>query len=106
MSSRRWDPSSVRRWLARRERGESRAGHAAETRFAARWAVEACDHCGQTLVMGEPGARVKRFGREVVLCPSCLARVPDRPTWVAAPPRHGRPAVPLVRRERDLRRAA
>jgi hypothetical protein len=94
------------RQTARRERGATRAGLHEGAAFAARWAVEACDHCGRPIVIGEPAAHIRRFDREVALCGACLALVPDEPTWVAAPPRHGRPAVPLVARERRLRRAA
>ena len=73
--------------------------------FVDRWAVEACDHCGRTLVLGEPATHVRRFDRDVVLCPTCLA-APEMPTFMAAPARHDRPAVPLAARERDLRRVA
>ena len=105
MSSRRWDPSNVRLWLARRERGEGRTPREEGAALAARWAVGGCDHCGRTIVMGEPVAHVHRFDHDAVLCADCLAVVPDEPTWVAASPRPNRP-VALVTPERDLERAA
>jgi hypothetical protein len=77
-----------------------------ESAFADRWAVEACDHCGRSLVLGEAVVHVRRFDRDVALCPACLALVPDAPTFVPAPARHDRPAVPLAAREPDLRRVA
>jgi hypothetical protein len=106
MRSHRGRSSSVQERLARRERGLARARRDDGSAFAARWAVAACDQCGRAIVMGEPVTHVRRFDREVVLCPACVAPVPETPTWVAAPARHGRPAVPLVTPERDLRRAA
>ncbi len=106
MSSGRGYPSNVQQRSTRRKGGATRAGRDEGVAFAARWAVEACDRCGRTIVMGEPVAHVRRFERDIALCATCLARVPDKPTWVAAPSRHGRPAVPLVTRERELRRVA
>jgi hypothetical protein len=106
MSSHRGPSSSVQERLARGGRVVARARRDDGSKFAARWAVAACDHCGETIVMGEPATHVRRFDRDVVLCPACVVLVPETPTWVAAPARHGRPAVPLVATERDLRRVA
>ncbi len=106
MSSRRGHRSSERQQAARRRGDATRAERGEGSAFVGRWAVEVCDRCGRAIVMGEPAAHVRRFDRDVALCPTCVALVPDQPTWVAAPPRHGRPAVPLVARERDLPRAA
>ena len=71
-----------------------------------RWGVASCDRCGRTIVMGEPLARLRLGGRDVVLCPECLEPAPAVPTWRAAPDRHGREPVRLVAPERDLRRVA
>ena len=70
------------------------------------WGVARCERCGQTLVLGEPSARVRRDGHRVLLCPECLEPAPATPTWIAAPARPGRVPVRLGEPRTGLRRVA
>ena len=70
------------------------------------WGIARCDHCGQTLVLGEPAAQVRLNGRDVLLCPECREPAPAVPTWIAAPARSDRVPVRLGRPQTELRRVA
>jgi hypothetical protein len=70
------------------------------------WGVAHCERCGQTLVLSEPSARVRRDGQMVRLCPECLEPAPATPTWIAAPARAGRVPVRLGEPRTGLRRVA
>jgi len=82
--------ASTRRDAANRDR----ARRDAEARQ--RWAVGACERCGRSAVLGEPMATVRRYDRDVVLCPECLDPAPARSASIVAPDRHGRAPVRLV----------
>jgi hypothetical protein len=70
------------------------------------WGIAGCERCGQTLVLGEPLARVRLGGRDTLLCPECLEPAPPIPTSVAAPARPGRVPVSLGAPQTKLRRVA
>lgn len=70
------------------------------------WGIARCERCGQTLILGEPAARLRRDGRTALLCPECLEPAPAAPTWIAAPARPGRAPVRLGEPRTGLRRVA
>jgi hypothetical protein len=96
----------LRRILVGRDAQSGDYVHREAAALERRWGVATCARCGRAIMMGEPVARVR--GRDVTptLCVECLAPAPAAPLWVAAPERHDREPVRLVKPQSDLERAA